>query len=139
MKFVPKIAVCSAVTALLNEDEYSVPSPVERGITEDRHAILNETDRRNLKSMIDDACLSVKPTFKFQMPWERKGLAKIFNRDPAKLIPEPVMTPIEFSEQSSQSSSPQLPTILGGPSEEYTAKLSTLIQPLLNRKWRKLR
>ena len=85
-------------------DEYSVRSPVERGITEDRHAILNETDRRNLKSMIEDACLSVKPTFKFQMPWERKGLAKIFNRDPAKLIPEPVMTPIEFSEQSSQSS-----------------------------------
>ena len=85
-------------------DEYADHSPAGRGITEDSHAVLNETDRRNLKSMIDDACLSVKPTFKFQMPWERKGLARIFNRDPVKLIPEPVMTPIEFSEQSSQSS-----------------------------------
>ena len=85
-------------------DEYSVPSAVGEA-PEDRHAVLNETDRRKLKSMIDDACLSVKPTFKFQMPWERKGLAKIFNRDPAKLIPVPVMTPIELSEQGSQPSS----------------------------------
>ena len=86
-------------------DEYSVPTPDERAGPDDPSSFLNETDKRNLKSMIDNACLSVKPTFKFQMPWERKGLSKIFNKDPAKLIPVPVMTPIEFSELSSQSSS----------------------------------
>ena len=86
-------------------DEYSVPSRADHVTSDDSNAVLNDADRRKLKSMIDDACLSVKPTFKFQMPWERKGLAKIFNRDPAKLIPVPVMTPIEFSERESQSSS----------------------------------
>ena len=86
-------------------DEYSVPTPGERAGPDEPSSFLNETDKKNLKSMIDNACLSVKPTFKFQMPWERKGLSKIFNKDPAKLIPVPVMTPIEFSELSSQSSS----------------------------------
>ena len=38
-------------------DEYADHSPSGRGSTEDSHAVLNETDRRNLKSMIDDACL----------------------------------------------------------------------------------
>ena len=85
-------------------DEYSVPSQGDHVTSDDSNAVLSDADSRKLKSMIDDACLSVKPTFKFQMPWERKGLAKIFNRDPARLIPVPVMTPIEFSERESQSS-----------------------------------
>ena len=86
-------------------DEYSLPAPDERASLDDTSSVLNDTDRKNLKAMIDDSCLSVKPTFKFQMPWERKGLSKIFNKDPAKLIPVPVMTPIEFSALTSQSSS----------------------------------
>ena len=39
-------------------DEYSVPTPDERAGPDDPSSFLNETDKRNLKSMIDNACLS---------------------------------------------------------------------------------
>ena len=33
---------------------------------------LDEQSKANLRSMIEDSCLSARPVFNFQMPWERK-------------------------------------------------------------------
>lgn len=64
---------------------------------------LEDNDRKNLKALIDDSCLGTKPTFRFKMPWERKGLSLIFKKDPISLIPTPVMTPIEFEDYTGRT------------------------------------
>ena len=71
-------------------------TPAEQVFPSDHASLLDDASNKNLKSMVDDSCLSVKPTFKFVMPWERKGLSMVFNKEPAKLIPTPVMSPIDF-------------------------------------------
>ena len=78
-------------------DDYSVGSPADpaAGLSE-TPSLLSKQESVNLKALIDDTCLAVKPTFKFQMPWERRRLAPIFSRDPKQLIPTPVMTPVEL-------------------------------------------
>ena len=73
---------------------------------------LDDASVKSLKSMVTDSCLGTKPTFKFKMPWERKGLAQIFNKDPAKLIPIPVMGPIDFDALGNQTSS-SVPLVQG--------------------------
>ena len=75
---------------LFEASSCSAPSaPLEEELTSE--------NLKNLKAMIEDSCLSTKPVFKFKMPWERKGLEKIFKKDSSSLIPVPVMTPIEVS------------------------------------------
>lgn len=54
---------------------------------------------------MSNSCMSTKPIFKFKMPWERKGMSLIFNKDPSKLIPTPVMSPIDFDALGNQSAS----------------------------------
>lgn len=71
-------------------------------------SLLSEADNKNLQAMVTHACLSTKPAFKFQMPWERKGLSLIFNRDRKKLVPMPVMSPIDVDSISKSASSTRL-------------------------------
>jgi len=47
--------------------------------------------------MIENSCLSTQPVFKFQMPWERPGMRTVFDRKPKKLIPVPVLQPVEIT------------------------------------------
>ena len=91
-------------------DGYDDTLIAEPDFPRDHASVLDDASRNNLKSMIDDSCLAVKPTFKFKMPWERKGLSMIFNRDPAKLIPTPVMSPIDFDSFGRQSTSSSHPS-----------------------------
>jgi len=74
-------------------------------LSNQRASVLDENSAKNLKSMVTDSCLGAKPTFKFKMPWERKGLSLIFNKDPSKLIPTPVMGPVEFDALGNQTAS----------------------------------
>ena len=74
-------------------------------LSNQRASVLDENSAKNLKSMVTDSCLGPKPTFKFKMPWERKGLSLIFNKDPSKLIPTPVMGPVEFDALGNQTAS----------------------------------
>lgn len=74
-------------------------------LSNQRASVLDENSAKNLKSMVTDSCLGTKPTFKFKMPWERKGLSLIFNKDPSKLIPTPVMGPVEFDALGNQTAS----------------------------------
>ena len=67
------------------------PQPVV--LSSQKTSPLDDASVKNLRSMVTDSCLRTPPTFKFKMPWERKGLARIFNKDPVKLIPNPVMGP----------------------------------------------
>ena len=79
------------------------PQPVVLSSRKASH--LDDASVRNLRSMVTDSCLRTPPTFKFKMPWERKGLARIFNKDPVNLIPNPVMGPIDFDALGNQTSS----------------------------------
>ena len=69
---------------------------------------LDERPKANLRSMIEDSCLSAKPVFNFQMPWERKGLKMVFDRKPKQLIPTPVIKPVDIP-SSSRSELPANP------------------------------
>lgn len=74
---------------------------------------LDERSKANLRSMIEDSCLSTKPVFSFQMPWERKGLKMVFDRKPRQLIPTPVIKPVDLP-----SSSRSVPPVNPLPSEK---------------------
>lgn len=49
----------------------------------------------NLRSMIEDGCLSTPPTFKFVMSWGRPDLSDIFRKKRVFEVPKPVMELIE--------------------------------------------
>ena len=86
-------------------DGYQEFPPQSSMPSNQKTSFLDDASVKNLRSMVTDACLRTQPTFKFKMPWERKGLARIFNKDPAKLIPNPVMGPIDFDALGNQTSS----------------------------------
>ena len=71
-------------------------------------AELDDRSKRNLESMISNSCLSVKPSFKFQMPWERKGMSEVFGKK-LKLIPDPVMQVIDSTHVRSDLKQPGPP------------------------------
>ena len=90
---------------IIDFDEYSVGSQIDSSAEMgEAPSFLNQQESANLKSLIDDSCLAVKPTFKFKMPWERRRLAPIFSKDPLKLIPTPVMTPVELPRAHGETS-----------------------------------
>ena len=57
--------------------------------------LLGPNDMNDLRSMIEDSCLKTQPSFKFVMPWDRPGLANIFNRKRPSLMPKPVLQLLE--------------------------------------------
>lgn len=86
-------------------DDYSAGSPLDpSGEMGETPSFLSQQESANLKALIDDSCLAVKPTFKFKMPWARGRLAPIFSKDPLKLIPTPVMTPVELPRAHGETS-----------------------------------
>ena len=58
---------------------------------------LSDAKKRDLRSMIEDSCLSTQAVFKFKMPWERPGMRTVFDRKPKRLIPIPVLKPVEIT------------------------------------------
>ena len=46
---------------------------------------LSDAKKRDLRSMIEDSCLSTQAVFKFKMPWERPGMRTVFVRKPKRL------------------------------------------------------
>jgi hypothetical protein len=56
---------------------------------------LSPARKRDLKSMIEDSCLSTQAVFTFQMPWERPDTKTVFDRKPKRLIPVPVLQLVE--------------------------------------------
>ena len=82
------------------------------------HPPVRELDRKsaaNLKSMIEDSCLSTPPSFKFVMPWDRPGISNILNRKRSFSLPKPVLQLIE-PVVSPATSSPSVPL----PSDKVT-------------------
>lgn len=58
---------------------------------------LSDAKKRDLRAMIEDSCLSSQAVFTFKMPWERPGLRTVFDRKPKRLIPIPVLKPVEIT------------------------------------------
>ena len=86
-------------------DGYVEFPPQPPALPNEKAEVLDDSSAKNLRAMVADSCMSAKPIFKFKMPWERKGMSLIFNKDPSKLIPTPVMSPIEFDALGNQSAS----------------------------------
>lgn len=86
-------------------DGYTEAQPMPEEQTLDQTSVLDEVADRNLKAMVDNSCLSTAPTFKFKMPWERKGMALIFSKKPKSILPTPVMSPIDFDSFAGTTSS----------------------------------
>ena len=60
---------------------------------------LSSARKRDLRSMIENSCLSTHAVFKFQMPWERPGMRIVFERKPKRRIPIPVLQPVEITSE----------------------------------------
>ena len=79
-------------------DEYVDAPEMRHSEKEEVVEPLSSDEKRNLKSMIEDSCLSTQPVFKFKMPWERPGLRTVFERKPRNLIPTPVLQPVDITD-----------------------------------------
>ena len=86
-------------------DGYAESQSIPDAQVIDQSSTLDETSNRNLKAMVDNSCLSTAPTFKFKMPWERKGMSLIFDKRPKSIIPTPVMSPIDFDSLAGMAAS----------------------------------
>ena len=81
-------------------DGYASLEDAQTAENVDEGTELDERSKANLRSMIEDSCVSAKPVFNFQMPWERKGLKMVFDRKPKQLIPTPVIKPVDLPSSS---------------------------------------
>ena len=67
---------------------------------------------QNFRDLIEDACLSVAPSFDLKLPWELPGMKMIFQDDDDgdSVVPTPVLAPINFPARNLRQRCPRQTT-----------------------------